>query len=226
VKTYWYLTRASGTVSLILLTVAIVIGILSVGRVHSRRWPRFAIDGVHRTSSLLAVVFLAVHIGTAVLDSFAPISLLDAVVPFAGSYRPIWLGLGAVAFDLLLAVAITSLLRQRLGHRIWRSVHWLAYGTWPIAVVHALGTGSDVQLAWLQLTCAVCGIAVVVAVLWRIAIGWPVHRRVRLGALGAVAAMLLAVLIWLPQGPLGHDWAKRAGTPTNLLPASERGAGS
>ena len=103
-KTYWYLTRASGTVSLILLTVAIVIGILAVGRVQSPRWPRFVIDGVHRSSSLLAVVFLAIHIVTAVLDSFAPISLLDAVVPFAGSYRPIWLGLGAAAFDLLLAV--------------------------------------------------------------------------------------------------------------------------
>jgi predicted ferric reductase len=226
VKAYWYLTRASGTVSLILLTVAIVIGVLSIGRVHSRRWPRFVIDGAHRSSSLLAVVFLAVHIATAVLDAFAPISLLDAVVPFAGVYRPIWLGLGTVAFDLLLAVAITSLLRQRLGHRVWRSVHWLAYGTWPFAVVHALGTGSDVQLAWLQLTCAVCGIAVVAAVLGRVAIGWPTRRPLRVGVLGALAAALLVISLWLPQGPLGHDWAKRAGTPTNLLPASEREAGS
>jgi methionine sulfoxide reductase heme-binding subunit len=225
VKAYWYLTRASGTVSLILLTVAIVIGILSVGRVHSRRWPRFVVDGVHRSSSLLAVVFLAVHIATAVLDSFAPISLLDTAVPFAGSYRPIWLGLGAVAFDLLLAVTITSLLRQRLGHRVWRSIHWLAYGAWPIAVVHALGTGSDVQLVWLQLTCAGCGIAVIAAVLGRVAIGWPGHRRIRVGALGALAGALLAIVLWLPQGPLGHDWAQRAGTPANLLPAPDRGAG-
>ena len=212
-KTYWYLTRASGTVALILLTIAIVIGILSIGRVHSRRWPRFVIDGVHRSSSLLAVVFLAIHIATAVLDSFAPISLLDAIVPFAGSYRPIWLGLGAAAFDLLLAVTVTSLLRQRLGHRLWRAVHWLAYATWPIAVVHALGTGSDVQQTWLQLTYAVSGAAVIAAVLWRIAIGWPTHRRIRLGALGALAAVLLAISLWLPQGPLGHDWAKRAGHP-------------
>jgi sulfoxide reductase heme-binding subunit YedZ len=223
-KALWYLTRASGTVSLILLTVAVIIGILSVGRVHSQRWPRFVIEGVHRTSSLLAVLFLVVHVATAVLDSFAPISLLDAVIPFGGSYRPIWLGLGAAAFDLLLAVTITSLLRQRLGHRLWRSVHWLAYGAWPIAVVHALGTGSDVRLAWLQLTCAVCGVGVITAAVSRIAIGWPEHRRIRVGALGALLAVLLAISLWLPQGPLGHDWAKRAGTPTNLLPTSERGA--
>ena len=95
-KSYWYLTRASGTVSLILLTAALVLGILSTGRVHSRRWPRFVVDGIHRSSSLLAVAFLTVHVLTAVLDSFAPISLADAFIPFAGTYRPLWLGLGAV----------------------------------------------------------------------------------------------------------------------------------
>ena len=93
-KTYWYLTRASGAVALILLTLALVVGIAAIGRVSTRRWPRFAIDGLHRTSSLLAIAFLALHIVTAVLDSFAPISLVDAVVPFAGTYRPLWLGLG------------------------------------------------------------------------------------------------------------------------------------
>jgi methionine sulfoxide reductase heme-binding subunit len=226
VKTYWYLTRASGTVSLILLTVAVVIGVLSIGRVHSRRWPRFVIDGVHRSSSLLAVAFLAIHVVTAVLDSFAPISLPDAVVPFAGAYRPLWLGLGAVALDLLIAVTVTSLLRQRLGHRLWRATHWLAYAMWPIAVVHALGTGSDVRLAWLQLVTVLCGIALVAAVLARIAIGWPAHRRVRVGALGALTGALLAISLWTVQGPLAHGWAKRAGTPTDLLPASERGSGS
>lgn len=225
-KTYWYLTRASGAVSLILLTAAVVIGILSIGRVQSPRWPRFVIDGMHRSSSMLAVAFVAIHVVTAVLDSFAPISLLDAVIPFAGAYRPLWLGFGAVALDLLLAVTITSLLRQRLGRRVWRAVHWLAYATWPIAVVHSLGTGSDVRLAWLQLTCVICGIAVIAAILARIAIGWPSHRRIRVSALGALAGALLLISVWVAQGPLGHDWAKRAGTPANLLPASERGAGS
>jgi sulfoxide reductase heme-binding subunit YedZ len=226
VKAYWYLTRASGTVSLILLTVALVIGIMSIGRVQSQRWPRFVIDGVHRSSSLLAVAFLAIHVATTVLDSFAPVSLLDAIVPFAGAYRPVWLGLGAVALDLLLAVTITSVLRQRLGHRLWRAIHWLAYATWPIAVVHALGTGSDVRLVWLQLVCAVCALAVIGAVLARVAVGWPSHRRLRISALGALTGALLAISLWVAQGPLGHDWARRAGTPTKLLPASERGAGS
>jgi methionine sulfoxide reductase heme-binding subunit len=221
-KTYWYLTRGSGAVALVLLTIAVVIGIASIGRVRSGRWPRFAVEGLHRSSSLLAVVFVVIHVVTAVLDSFASISLLDSVVPFIGSYRPIWLGLGAVAFDLLLAIIVTSLLRRQLGHRLWRPVHWLAYASWPIAMVHTLGTGSDVQTTWLQIVCAVCTAAVVVAVLARIALGWPAALRLRLGALGVLAAVLLGLAIWLPLGPLGHDWAKRAGTPAKLLPASER----
>ncbi len=169
----WYLMRGSGAVALVLLTLAVVIGVLSIGRVHSERWPRFVIEGLHRSSSLLAVVFVAIHVVTAVLDSFVSISLLDAFVPFVGSYRPIWLGLGAVASDMVLALIVTSLLRRRLGHRLWRSVHWLAYAAWPIALAHTLGTGSDVQRLWLQVVWGICTAAVVAAVLGRIAMAWP-----------------------------------------------------
>ena len=108
-------------------------------------WPRFVLDALHRNVSLLVLAILAVHIGTSVLDSFAPIRLVDAVVPFVSAYRPIWLGLGALAFDLLLAVLITSVLRRQFGHRAWRLVHWLAYVSWPVAVVHGLATGTDAK---------------------------------------------------------------------------------
>jgi sulfoxide reductase heme-binding subunit YedZ len=216
-RTYWYLTRATGAVALILLTLSVIVGIAAIGRVHSRRWPRFAIDGLHRTSSLLAIVFLVVHIATAALDSFAPISLLDSVIPFVGAYRPLWLGLGATAFDLLLAVAITSGLRQRLGYRPGRAVHWLAYGTWPIAVLHGLGTGSDATRGWMTIVYVLCAVAVLVAALSRIAIGWPTAMSWRLAGLAAIAAFGLGVAIWLPDGPLASNWARRAGTPTNLL---------
>jgi methionine sulfoxide reductase heme-binding subunit len=222
VKTYWYLTRASGAVALILLTLALVVGIAAIGRVSTRRWPRFAIDGVHRSSSLLAIAFLALHIVTAVLDSFAPISLVNAVVPFTGSYRPLWLGLGATAFDLLLAVAVTSGLRVRLGHRTWRAVHWLAYAAWPIAILHGLGTGSDVRQGWMTAVYAGCGAAVVVAVIVRVTLGWPEHVRWRVAGLGALAGLALGVLLWLPRGPLGPHWARRAGTPAKLLAAGGR----
>jgi methionine sulfoxide reductase heme-binding subunit len=145
----WYLTRATGAVALLLLTASVVLGILGAVRFGSPRWPRFLTAGLHRNLSLLVLALLAVHILTAVLDSFAPIGLKDAVVPFVSAYRPLWLGLGALAFDLLLALAATSLLRRRLGYRAWRSVHWLAYGSWPLALTHGLGTGSDAKVGWM-----------------------------------------------------------------------------
>ncbi|HWH09493.1 MAG TPA: ferric reductase-like transmembrane domain-containing protein [Solirubrobacteraceae bacterium] len=217
---YWYLTRSSGIVALVLLTGSVAVGVLDVARVGGPRWPRFVVDGVHRTVSLLAVVFLAVHILTAVLDSFAPISLVNALIPFTGTYRPLWLGFGALATDLLIAVTLTSIARRRLGHRAWRVTHWLAYACWPIAVIHGLGTGSDVTQAWLQWINAACVLVVLGAVAARAIVGWPEHVRVRLTALAVALAFAAALLIWLPSGPLGAHWARRAGTPSSLLSPS------
>jgi methionine sulfoxide reductase heme-binding subunit len=221
---YWYLTRSTGAVALVLLTASVVIGIAAIGRFSTVRWPRFAVDGAHRSVSLLAVAFLAIHIVTAVLDSFAPISLINAVIPFTGTYRPLWLGLGALSFDLLLAIAITSAVRQRVGHGAWRAIHWLAYAAWPIAVLHGFGTGSDASQSWMLALEAICITAVLLAVFVRAIIGWPENLRLRLGAIGSAAAFALGLAVWLPSGPLGKHWARRSGTPASLLaPSSARG---
>ena len=207
---YWYLTRSSGA-------VALVLGVLDVGRWSTASWPRFVIDSLHRNASLLALAFLGLHILAAVLDSFTPISLVNAVIPFTGSYRPFWLGLGALSFDLMLAVIVTSLLRRRMGHATWRAIHWLAYASWPIALLHGLGTGSDVKGTWMLAIGIGCLVAVVAAVLARIAVGWPDRLAQRGAALGGAATFTLGLLLWLPSGPLGKEWARRAGTPTALL---------
>ncbi len=214
----WYLTRSTGTVALLLLTGSLVLGVADVQRLSTPRWPRFVLDSLHRNVSLLAVVFLVLHILTAVLDSFAPISLTAAFVPLASSYRPLWLGLGAVACDLLLALIITSLLRRRIGHAGWRATHWLAYACWPIALVHSLGTGSDVKSSWLLILAAAC-LALVAAAMGARALsglsGAGAHGRGV--ALGALATFTLGLLLWLPSGPLGSEWARRSGTPAALL---------
>jgi methionine sulfoxide reductase heme-binding subunit len=214
---YWYLTRASGAVALILLTASVVIGIAAIGRLRAQGLPRFVVDGLHRTASLLAIVFLLVHIVTSVLDSFAPISIVNAVIPFTGTYRPLWLGLGAAAFDLLLAVTITSVLRRHIGHGVWRAVHWLAYLAWPLGVLHGFGTGSDVHQKWLLAINVACIAAVLGGVVVRVMIGWPDNVRLRLGALGLATAFALGLVVWLPGGPLGKGWARRSGTPASLL---------
>jgi sulfoxide reductase heme-binding subunit YedZ len=223
---YWYLTRSTGTVALLLLTVAVVLGVIDVKRWSTPSWPRFMIDALHRNVALLALVFLVLHILTSVLDSFASISIVDAFVPFAGSYRPFWLGLGALAFDLIVAVILTSLLRARMGFATWRAVHWLTYASWPIALLHGLGTGSDANSIWLLALSVLCMMAVLAAVISRAIVGWRESVVLRSAALGGAGAFSLFIALWLPSGPLGAEWARRSGTPAALLPHSRTSAKS
>ncbi len=213
----WYLTRGTGLVTLLLLTASVVLGILQVQRWSPQGSPRFTVVMLHRAISLLVVALLAVHVLTAVLDSYAPIRLLDAVLPFAGAYRPVWLGLGALALDLLIALTLTSLLRRRLGLRAWRAVHWLAYACWPIALIHGWGTGSDARSTWALAFTLGCAAMVLGAVALRLAAGAPSRRRERGAALGVALALIAGVAVWLPRGPLADGWSRRAGTPPALL---------
>jgi methionine sulfoxide reductase heme-binding subunit len=220
-KAYWYLTRGTGAVALVLLTVSVLMGVLGSLRFSAGpRWPRFAIETVHRDVSLLVLLVLVAHIITSVLDSFAPISLTNAVIPFTGTYRPLWLGLGALSFDLLVALAVTSLVRRRLGYRAWRAVHWLAYASWPVAVLHGLGTGSDTKIWWMLILTGVCVITVLIAVWARIAQAGADAGWVRLPATAATVLTTLGLVLFALIGPLHSGWARKAGTPTKLLAKS------
>jgi methionine sulfoxide reductase heme-binding subunit len=218
---YWYFARGTGVVSLLLLTVSIALGVVNVSRWRSERWPAFVITGLHRNLTLVALSFVGVHVLMSVADSYTPVRLVDAVVPFVSAYRPVWLGLGAVAFDLLVALIVTSLLRARIGYRRWKATHWFAYAAWPVALVHGIGTGSDARAGWMVVLTFCCVAVVLVAVLWRL-LGTPEGdwsgRRIA-GALGAVA-LPLALFGWMHTGPLKRGWAARAGTPSALLGSS------
>ncbi|MGN6244368.1 MAG: ferric reductase-like transmembrane domain-containing protein [Motilibacteraceae bacterium] len=163
----WYLSRGTGVTSLVLLTLVLVLGILTRSAKPLPGLPRFVTAGLHRNVSLLAVAFLALHIGTAVVDPYAMTGLVDVVVPFRAGYRPLWVGLGTLALDLLVALVVTSLLRHRLPHRLWRSVHWAAYGCWPLAVLHAIRSGTDAGAQWNVVLVTACAAAVGLAVGWR-----------------------------------------------------------
>jgi predicted ferric reductase len=167
----WYTTRGAGAVTLVLLSGVLILGILSTLRVQSTRWPRFLTTGLHRNLGLLTLVFLSLHIVTAVVDPFTHLGWLVAIVPFSSDYRTLWLGLGTVAFELLLAIVVTSLVRGFIGHGAWRAVHWLAYASWPVAVVHGLGTGTDVWAAWFLALTTVCVGAVLIAAGYRVLSG-------------------------------------------------------
>jgi sulfoxide reductase heme-binding subunit YedZ len=123
--------------------------------------------GLHRNASLFAVALLVIHIVTAIADPYVAIGWLAAIVPFTSSYEPIWLGLGALALDLALAVGITGLLRHRIGMRTFRLVHRLAYAAWPVAAIHGIGAAADLQSGILLGVVLVTILGVGAAMLWR-----------------------------------------------------------
>jgi methionine sulfoxide reductase heme-binding subunit len=164
----WYLARGTGLVDLVLLTLTLVLGIGQLTAWSPAGWPRFVVGSLHRNAALLSVCFLALHVVTILLDTYVQIGVWAVFVPLVSGYHPLTLGLGAISLDLLVAVVVTSLLREKIGYRTWRTVHWAAYGCWPLAVAHGLALGTDRSAAWVLALNAVCIAAVVGVGGWRL----------------------------------------------------------
>ena len=164
----WYATRATGLMALVLLTLTMVLGMTTSSRARARNWPGFAQQEMHRRISILSVVFLGLHVLTSVMDTFVNISWAAIVVPFTSKYQGFWVGAGAVALDLMIAVFVTSLLRERMRPSTWRAVHWLAYLSWPIAMAHTFGMGTDAGEGWVIVLGVACGLSVAAALGWRL----------------------------------------------------------
>jgi len=181
----WYASRATGVVTMLLLTAVVLLGILVNRQGRLPGLPGFAVTGLHRNVSLLAVLFLAIHVVTAIADPYVTIGLAAAVLPFASSYKPLWLGLGAISLDLIGALILTSLARARMSRRAWRGIHWLAYASWPLAVVHSLGSSSDARGGLVLGVLAGCVLATLVALAWRLS-----HAAREIPRAGRAAATL------------------------------------
>jgi sulfoxide reductase heme-binding subunit YedZ len=176
----WALGRASGVVLLALMTLNVLIGILTRSGRPLPGLPRFAVALLHRNVGLLALVFLVVHVVTLLADPFAQLHLVDVVVPFLSTRAPIWLGLGTVGLDLMVAVVVTALLRRWIGRRAFVVVHWTAYLMWPVSLLHSIGDGSDAGAAWFTALGLVCTTSVAGALVWRSTLGFVEHRRSRI----------------------------------------------
>ena len=179
---YWALGRGTGVVALVLFTLSLVLGIVARSGRPVPWLGRFGTSDLHRTAALTGTALVVAHVATLYLDPYAQLRLVDLVFPFLGAYKPLWLGLGTLALDLLGIVTVVSLLRHRVGPKVFRTVHWATYALWPVALLHALGNGTDGGSTWLRGLAVVCFGAVVTAVGWRLTPsyahrGWTRHPR-------------------------------------------------
>ena len=207
----WYASRATGVVTLVLLTAVVVLGMLVNRQGRLPGLPRFAVTGLHRNLSLLSAVFLVFHVLTAIADPYVTIGLAATVLPFTSPYKPFWLGLGALSLDLIAALILTSLIRARMNRRIWRGIHWLAYAAWPLAVLHTIGSSTDSHSGVVLAVLVSCVVAASAAAAWRVnhaARQTPRARR----AIAALTQMSPA----LPPRPTAPEY------PANRLVAAQR----
>ncbi len=163
----WYTSRATGIVALVLFTAVAALGALVANRVGGQSVGRFELNELHRSLSLVAIAFLAIHILTTVLDTYAPTGWLSAVVPFASHYERLGVAIGAIAFDLMIAVLFSSLMKARMRHQSWRFIHWFSWLAFASAILHAYLNGADTKSgAGLALVVA-CALVVLIAGVWR-----------------------------------------------------------
>jgi DMSO/TMAO reductase YedYZ heme-binding membrane subunit len=141
----WDIARAGGLVAWALATASVVWGLALSTRIARRRpWPAWLLD-LHRFLGALAVIFTVVHVGAVLMDSYTSFGLADVLVPFAASWHPTAVAWGIVAFYVLVAVEVTSLLRSRIGKTWWRRTHFLSFGLFVFATVHAVMAGTDTK---------------------------------------------------------------------------------
>jgi sulfoxide reductase heme-binding subunit YedZ len=176
----WALGRGTGITALAFLTLSLALGIATRSGRPLLGLPRFAVADVHRFAALVGVVLVVLHVAMLLADPYAQLRFVDWVVPFLGAYKPLWLGLGTLAFDVLTAVIVTSLLRHRLGVRVFRIVHWASYALWPIAFAHSLGNGTGVTRWWFLLFAGCCALTVAAALTWRLHADYIEYRKVRI----------------------------------------------
>jgi DMSO/TMAO reductase YedYZ heme-binding membrane subunit len=222
----WDTARAGGFVAYVLLTLAVSAGLVLRNRWQTSRWPRLVTNEVHGYLSLLALVFIVVHVLAVLVDPFTRFRLGEVLVPLASHYRPLWMGLGTVALYLLLAVWISSKLRSRIGYRTWRGIHVLAYGVYGAATVHGLGTGTDTQTVWAAALYA--GSVLLVAALTAQRLLVPPGRTDRpRPVVASVGAICLAVVAaWAVIGPFAPHWGSHAGGASGNRSATTRLAAS
>ncbi len=164
----WALGRGTGVVALVMFTLSLVLGIVTRSGRPVPGIGRFGVADLHRTAALTGTALVVAHVTSLFFDPYAQLRLVDVVVPFMGSFRPVWQGLGTLGLDVLVIVTAVSLLRHRVGPRVFTAVHYLTYLLWPVALLHALGNGTDAGSTWMNALAALCGVSVGAAVLWRL----------------------------------------------------------
>lgn len=166
---WWLASRATGIVALLAISGAVSLGLLLASREHRR--PGFAAAAValHEHLAVAGLLSAAVHAVTLLGDPFLRPGLSGILVPFTIDHRPAYVAAGIVALVLGCLLGLTFYVRRRIGARRWRSAHRAVVVVYLLAVVHALGAGTDAGSPWLRVIVLAAGAPVLYTALLRAA---------------------------------------------------------
>ncbi len=173
---WWFLARASGIVAWFLLTASVLVGILLPAKLFNNQRPAWLTD-LHRWLAALLMVFLGIHLGGLLFDSYIEFGLKDFLIPMATDWKPVPVALGVVAMWLLVIVQLTSLMMKRLPRRLWKWVHITSYPAFFLTSLHGTFAGTDASNALYIVTSSIAVGALVFAAIFRILGGR--RKRVR-----------------------------------------------
>jgi len=190
---WWLASRSAGVVAMVLVTVAVLFGLTLGGRLSRRPGMARVVKAVHEQAALAGLVAIAVHGVTLLGDPWLRPGPAGIAVPFAMGYRPVFTGLGVIAGELAAILGLTYYARRRLSPRRWRTAHRLTPLVYVLALVHALGAGTDAASAWLRIPLLASALPVAVLFVARVAAARGRGRTVRPVAPPAHAARPRAI---------------------------------
>lgn len=165
-KAYWYLSRSSGVIAYLLLWLSLVLGLLTTSK-STRVWPGvFTVVDLHQFASWWGIALSVFHGLILLGDGYIGYSLTELLIPGNGNYRPVWVGLGQGAFYLLVLIAASFYLRQHIGNRTWRTLHYLSFAGYVLVTLHGLGAGTDASA--LSLAYLLTSFTIVVLTIFRV----------------------------------------------------------
>jgi len=202
----WDVARAGGLMAYALLTLSVALGLALSMRWQRPHWPRLITNELHNFVAGLALVFMAIHGVGLLLDPFMRFGWAEVLVPLVSHYRSLWVATGIVALYLAVAVWVSSQLRPRIGHALWRRLHALTFAVYALATVHGLATGTDTRQPW-ALGLYACGLLVVGGLLcYRLLVPIGARGRTYPNLAGLVAVLLIGVAVWTARGPARPGW--------------------
>lgn len=171
--TLWYVTRATAMAAYVTLSLSVMLGMLRTVARQARERVSWMVDELHQVIATLAMVLVAAHLITLLLDPFLPFSVTNLLLPLSEPYRPLAVQLGVGALYTMALVLVSSWLRRRIRYKLWRGIHYVSLIAFALATAHGLLAGSDAGEPWMRAVYAGAAAAVAFLTLVRVFAGAP-----------------------------------------------------